>query len=105
MTQIFDEFANWNKRLFHDGLVVNGRCVFEAGGYLEQRFLVAPSTVVIGASHPAYANRHPCFEILATLWTEDRLDVLPTEFSNYLSIELTSPLILASPLRLVEFVA
>ncbi len=84
--------------------MVNRCRVLEAGGDLHQRFLVAPCTVVNRASHTANADRHPCIKILATLRTMNRLDVLLPELFNYLSIALTRPLILAGPLRLVEFV-
>ena len=105
VTEIFDESANFDKNLFAEGLMMNRSCVLEARGNLHQRFLVAPCSVAKRASHTANPNCHPCFKILATLRTVNRLEVFPPEPFDYLRIELTRPLTLAGPLRLVEFVA
>ena len=85
--------------------MVNRRRVLEACGDLRQSFLIAPCPVVKSASHTAHSDRHPCVEILATLRTMDRFEILSPEPLNYLIITLTGPLILARPLRVVELVA
>ncbi len=85
--------------------MVNRRRVLEACDDLHQSFGIAPCTVVKRASHTAHSDRHPCVEILVTLRTMNRFDVLSPEPLNYLFITLTSPLILASPLRVVKLVA
>jgi hypothetical protein len=105
VTQVFHDPAQAHENRFAQGRMVDSGRVLQACAKLLKCFRVGPCPVVAWTSHSADADCHPGVESFAALGAVDWLDVLSTQPFDYFRIALAGPLILASHLGLMEFVA
>src|SRR5208337_1122318 len=105
VTQVFDDLSEPDENLFAQRIVVHGRRVAQARAKLIKRLAVSPRAVMLWTCHFAQADCHLRVESVAALRTVDRLDVLFAQPFDYFLIALAGPLILASDLSVMEFVA
>ena len=85
--------------------MVDRRSVLQARPKLLKGFPVSPCPVVTWTSHSADPDCYPGVESFSALRAVDWLAVLLSQPVDYLRITLAGPLILASHLRQMEFVA
>src|SRR5258705_5186222 len=105
VTQVFDDRAQARENRFAQRFMMDRHSVFQARAKLLKRFLISPRPVVTWTSHSADADCNPGVESFSALRAVDWLEVLSSQPIDYLSIAFASPLIFASHLCQMEFVA
>ena len=105
VTQVFDDRTQAHQNRFAERLGLDRRRVPKALAKLLERFPVSPCPVMTWTSHSADPDCHSGVKSFSALRALDWLEVLSVQPVDYLRIALAGPLILASNLSQVEFVA
>jgi hypothetical protein len=84
--------------------VVTRSRIFQTQSELIERLAASPRAMMVGAGHSAQSDRDSGVQVLAALRTMDRFGVFVPQPFEDLFVALARPLILTTPLGIVDLV-